>query len=263
MTTSTITTKKHNMGNKLYTSIAVCVAFFILSCGTSKKLQLAEGQVQECNSRNAALTKSNEQLNSQVESLSSQNKQAASEFAQYRQQCEDLQAKYKHANDILRDQESILKQIEEKLETALADLEGRGLTVNYKRGLLFVSMEDQLLFKPGSSKIDKNGTEALAKISEVMNDYPDVKVIVVGNTDDKLFKSGSDNWTLSTERANGVVRALRDVYKVDPTRLTSAGRAKFAPVADNSTDEGRAKNRRIEIIFNPDMEKMWDSITID
>ena len=251
------------MLNKIYKIIGVCVSFVILSCGSSKKLQLAEGQIQECNSRNVALTKSNEQLNYQVESLSSQNKQAASEFTQYKQQCEDIQAKYKNASDVLKEQENILKQIEEKLETALADLQGRGLSVNYKRGLLFVSMEDQLLFKSSSSKLDKNGTEALAKITGVMNDYPDVKVIVVGNTDDKQFKGSSDNWTLSTERANSVVRALRDVYKVDPTRLTSAGRAKFAPIADNSTEEGRAKNRRIDIVFNPDMEKMWDSITVD
>jgi len=250
------------MRKLFYASIAVCVAFFILSCGTGKKLQLAEGQIQECNSRNTELTKNIDQLNSQVASLTSQNKQGASEFAQYRQQCENMQAKYKNASDVLKEQENILKQIEEKLETALADLKGRGLSVNYKRGLLFVSMEDQLLFKSGSSKIDKQGTEALAKISEVMNDYPDVKVIVVGNTDDKLFKTGSDNWTLSTERANGVVRALRDVYNVDAARLTSAGRGRFDPVADNSTEEGRAKNRRIDIIFNPDMDKLWDSIEL-
>ena len=250
------------MRNKFYTFVAVCVAFFILSCGTGKKLQVAEGQIKEANSRNAELTRNVDQLNSQVASLSDQNKQATSEFEQYRQQCDNMQAKYKNANDVLRNQESILKQIEEKLETALADLKGRGLSVNYKRGLLFVSMEDQLLFKSGSSKIDKQGTEALAKISEVMNDYPDVKVIVVGNTDDKMFKSGSDNWTLSTERANGVVRALRDVYKIDPARLTSAGRGRFDPVADNSTEEGRAKNRRIDIIFNPDMDKLWDSIEL-
>jgi len=251
------------MRNKFYTAIALCVAFSILSCGTRKKLELAEGQTKECNSRNAELTKNVEQLNAQVETLSGQNKQAASEFAQYKQQCENLQAKYKKANDALTTQENILKQIEEKLETALADLKDRGLSVNYKRGLLFVSMEDQLLFKSSSSKLDKNGTEALAKITGVMNDYPDVKVIVVGNTDDKKSKGATDNWSLSTERANSVVRALRDVYKVDPMRLTAAGRAKFDPVADNSTEEGRAKNRRIDIIFNPDMDKMWDSITIE
>jgi len=250
------------MTNKFYASIGVCVAFLFLSCGTGKKLQLAEGQLQECNSRNAELTRNIDQLNSQVASLTNQNKQAASDFAQYQKQCQDVQAKYKHASDILKDQEKILKQIEDQLEAALSDLKGRGLSVNHKRGLLYVSMEDQMLYKSGSSKLEKTATEALGKISQVMNDYPDVKIIVVGNTDDKMFKNGSDNWTLSTERANGVVRALRDVYKIDPARITSAGRGRFDPIADNSTEEGRAKNRRIDIIFNPDLDKLWDSIEL-
>src|SRR5215203_4328888 len=154
------------MVNKFYASIGACVAFFILSCGTGKKLQVAEEQIKEANGKNAELTNNIDQLNSQITSLSGQNKEAASEFAQYRQQCENMQAKYKNANDVLRTQEDILKQIEEKLENALADLKGRGLSVNYKRGLLFVSMEDQLLYKSSSSKLDKKGTEALAKISE-------------------------------------------------------------------------------------------------
>lgn len=250
------------MSNKIYSWIAVCIAFLILSCGTGKKLQVAEEQIKEANSKNAELTRNIEQLNAQVADLTNQNKTMANNFAQYRQQCENLEVKYKNSSDVLKDQDKILKQIEEKLENALTDLQGRGLSVNYKRGLLFVSMEDQLLYKSGSSKLDQKGTEALAKISDVMNDYPDVRIIVVGNTDDKMFKNGSDNWTLSTERANGVVRALRDVYKIDPARLTSAGRGRFDPIADNSTAEGRAKNRRIDIIFNPDLDKLWDSIEL-
>ena len=247
---------------KIYALIVMCFSLVFVSCGTGKKLQVAEQQVQECNARTADLSQKVEQLNSQVATLTNQNTMMADNFAQSRRHLEDLQVKYKHTSDILMDQEKILKQIEDQLETALADLKGRGLSVNYKRGLLFVSMEDQLIYKSGSAKLDKKGTEALAKISEVMNDYPDVKIIVVGNTDDKMFKSGSDNWTLSTERANGVVRALRDVYKIEPARLTSAGRGRFNPVADNSTDEGRAKNRRIDIIFNPDLDKLWDSIEL-
>src|SRR5439155_2718628 len=106
-------------------------------------------------------------------------------------------------------------QIEDKLQAALTDLEDRGLSVYHRRGLVFVSMEDALLYKSGSSKLDKNGIDALSKIAGVMNDYPDVKVIVVGNTDDAKLKGSGDNWSLSTERANGVVRILRDTYNID------------------------------------------------
>jgi len=83
---------------------------------------------------------------------------------------------------------------------------------------------------------------------------------VIGNTDDKKFKGSSDNMSLSTERANGVVRILANDYKVDPTRLTAAGKGKYNPVADNKTEEGRAKNRRTEIILNPDWEKVWETV---
>jgi chemotaxis protein MotB len=234
--------------------------FTVSSCGPSKKLQTAEAQVHELNVQNAELGQSINQLKTEVSTLTEKNKKLESDFSVQREQCDRLEAKYKHANDILRDQDAILKQIEDKLEKALGDLEDRGLTVHYKKGLLYVSMEDQLLYRSGSSKMEQKGVEALSMISAVMNDYPDVKVIVIGNTDDQLVKKGADNWTLSTERANGVVRTLRDVYKIDPARITSAGKGRFDPVADNSTAEGRAKNRRIEIIFQPDMDKVWDSL---
>jgi len=194
--------------------------------------------------------------------LTEQNRKLTADFADYKKQCDDIQEKYKHASDILELQEKILKQIEEKLGDALSDLEGRGLTVYHKRGLLYVSMEDEMLFTSGSYKLGTGGVGALSKIAGVMNDYPDVKVIVVGNTDNVQSKKGNDNWTLSTERANSVVRILRDTYNIDPKRLTSGGRGKFNPVADNVTAEGRAKNRRIEIVFNPDLDKLWESIEL-
>ena len=115
-----------------------------------------------------------------------------------------------------------------------------------------------LLYKSGSATLDKGGVEALAPVASILGDYPNLRVIVLGNTDDKMFKKGSDNWTLSTERANAVVRALEKSYNVDPARLTSAGRGSYNPVADNETSEGKARNRRTEIIFNPDFSKLWE-----
>jgi len=249
---------------------ALVLSFLVSSCGTNKKLQASEDQLKTANEKNEQLArdkdqlaKENNQLHEVIASLTSENKDAAGDLAKYKKQCESMYAKYKNSNDILTEQDRILKQIEEKLEAALADLEGRGMSVvNYKKGMLFVSLEDQLLYKTGSSKLDQKGIDALAKIAAVMSDYPDVTVVVVGNTDDAQFKNGSDNWSLSTERANAVVRILRDVYKIDPARLTAAGRSKFHPVAENTSAEGRAKNRRIDIIFNPDLDKLWESLDL-
>ena len=94
----------------------------------------------------------------------------------------------------------------------------------------------------------------------MLNQYPKLEVIVVGNTDTTHVKGVADNWSLSTERANNVVRILREKYTVDPGRLVAAGRGKFHPIADNSTKEGRAKNRRTEIVLNPDFVKIWERI---
>lgn len=240
--------------------IGLSLLMLVGSCGPSKKLQTAEAKVHELNAQNAELSRNVNQLKTEVASLTEKNKKLEADFSVQREQCDRLEAKYKNANDILKDQDAILKQIEDKLEKAVGDLEDRGLSVHYKRGLLYVSMEDQLLYRSGSTKMEEKGVQALSRISAVMNDYPNVKIIVIGNTDDQLFKKGIDNWTLSTERANGVVRTLRDVYKIDPARITSAGKARFNPVADNSTAEGRAKNRRIDIIFQPDMDKVWETI---
>ena len=122
-------------------------------------------------------------------------------------------------------------------------------------------MEDKLLYKSGSAVLGEDGKTALENIAAALNEYPDLKVVVVGHTDDKKFKnSNSDNLSLSTERANSVVRVLRDSYHVDPTRLTAAGKGKYSPVADNTTEEGRAKNRRTEIILRPDFMKLWESV---
>jgi len=250
------------MTNRFCAAIGISAIFLVSSCGTNKKLASAEAETNDLKAKNAELTNHVNQLTQEISDLTNRNDQMTADFVQFRKQCEGIRDKYRTANNVLKDQETILKQLDEKLEAALADLEGRGLSVHYKRGLLFVSMEDQLLFKTGSAKVDKGALDALAKIAGVVNDYPDVKLIVVGNTDDKMFKGTSDNWTLSTERANSVVRILRDSYSIDPARMTSAGRGRFNPVADNSTEEGRAKNRRIDIIFNPDLDKVWDSIEL-
>jgi len=121
-------------------------------------------------------------------------------------------------------------------------------------------MKDNLLYKSGSAKLSEDGKKALGNLASVLSQMPKLKVIVVGNTDTMHVKGVADNWSLSTERANGVVRTLVNDYNIDPARLTAAGKGKFSPVADNSTEEGRAKNRRTEIVLNPDWERLWDSV---
>jgi chemotaxis protein MotB len=141
----------------------------------------------------------------------------------------------------------------------LEDFYAGGVEVFYKDGLLRVQLAEELLYRTGSAMLGTTGKNALGSLAVVLNEYPRLRVIVVGNTDNVKYKKGSDNWTLSTERANGVVRLLNEHYHVDASRLTSAGKAQFNPVAENSTSEGRGQNRRIDIILNPDIERIWNS----
>jgi chemotaxis protein MotB len=130
-------------------------------------------------------------------------------------------------------------------------------------GMVYVSMPDKFLFPSGSSTVGVKGKEGLAVIAEVMQEYPNTEAIIVGNTDTTHVKGKADNWSLSTERANAVVRILKDTYHIDPARLTAAGRGKFKPVASNATPEGREMNRRIEIILIPDLSGLWEMLDLE
>ena len=240
----------------------------ICSCGASKKLESVEGELDAQRTKNTQLQQEIDGLKKdlndatgQNKTLADQNKSMATEFNSYKAKCQKTEEKLQETQQVLNEQYAQLQEIEARIEKALEEFAERGVDVYYKDGLVYVSMQDELLYKTGSSKLGDDGKKALSSLAQVLNEYPKLNMVVVGNTDDKKFKSTSmDNWSLSTERANGVVRTLRDDYKVDPSRLTAAGKSKYAPVADNTTAEGRAKNRRTEIILNPNLEKLWGSL---
>ncbi len=249
--------------------LPAAAAFIILasSCGPNKKLQAAKSELESAHNEINQLEKKNQQLSQSIDALKTdfaaidnRNRTLVNEFTNYKKSCEENEEKLAVMREILTEEAQNLDRLEQLLDSALDDFSDRGVDVHHKDGLLYVSLSDDLLYKPGSSKLGENGKKALNSLANVLNQYPKLKVIVLGNTDDVKFKKGSDNWTLSTERANGVVRTLRDDYMVDPSRLTSAGKGKYNPVADNSTEEGRARNRRTDIILNPDFDRLWTAI---
>jgi len=255
------------MKKRLIAFVIVGCSFLFLSCGTNKKLQKsqsdlqsAQNEINQLKEKNAALSSGIDKLKKDFAAIDNQNKTLTTEFNNYKKTCEENEEKLAVMREILMDEAENLARLEEILDSALADFEDRGVFVYNKNGLLYVSLEDDLLYKTGSAKLGETGKKALSSLANVLNQYPKLKVIVLGNTDDAKSKKGTDNWTLSTERANGVVRTLRDDYQVDPTRLTSAGKGKYNPIGDNNTAEGRAKNRRIDIILNPDIDRLWTAI---
>jgi chemotaxis protein MotB len=243
--------------------IKIQIAFILAllaACTSGKKLEVAQGQIHELSDQNKKLRDRTNSLQSELNDCSAGFKSTLNDLnacvTEYKRTKEKLEA----AHEILEEQNDIMRQVESKINEALADFKNKGVEVFFKKGLVHVSLEDELLYKSGSSRLDERGKKALGNLAAVLNEYPNLKVIVLGNTDDVKFKNDMDNWTLSTERANGVVRILRHEYNMDPLRLTAAGKGKFNPVADNSTAEGRAKNRRTDIILNPDLDRLWDSI---
>jgi chemotaxis protein MotB len=248
------------MSRKKTMLIALSTVILFLSCGTKKKLASANTEIEQLKAQNAQLSNNINDLKNQVSDLTAKNNSMTSEFNQYKASCQESEKKLAAIRDMLQDQVNTLEKIEKKIEEAEADFRSKGVEVYYKDGLVYVRMAESLLYKSGSAALGESGKKALGNLASVLNDYPKLKVIVLGNTDDVMFKKGSDNWTLSTERANGVIRTLRDDYQVDPLRLTSAGKGKYNPIADNTTEEGRAQNRRTDIILNPDLDRIWESV---
>jgi len=165
----------------------------------------------------------------------------------------------KELEDLIAAKEASMKKLKETLSKALNGFEGKGLTVEQKNGKVYVSMENKLLFNSGSWAVGTEGKRAVVEVGKVLGDNPDISVLIEGHTDnDPYAGSGpiADNWDLSTKRATAIVTILGENSKVNKQNLTAAGRSEYAPVASNSTSEGKSKNRRIEIILTPRLDEI-------
>ncbi len=159
---------------------------------------------------------------------------------------------------IIARQDSITNRLNSILRNALLGFNPDELSVEIKNGKVYVSMSDKLLFKSGSSAVEDKGKDALKLLSDVLDKNPDIDILVEGHTDNVPIKTNiyKDNWDLSVARATSIVRILTNDYKIAPTRITASGRGEYFPKAANDTAEGRAKNRRTEIILSPKLDEI-------
>jgi len=159
---------------------------------------------------------------------------------------------------VIARQDSITKRLNNILRNALLSFKSDELSVEIKNGKVYVSLSDKLLFKSGSAAIEAKGVEAIKVLADVLNKNSDIDILVEGHTDSNPIKTAlySDNWDLSVARAISIVRILTDEYKIAPTRLTASGKGEFSPRASNATTEGRASNRRTEIILSPKLDEI-------
>lgn len=152
-----------------------------------------------------------------------------------------------------------MKALKNAVSNALTNFEGKGLTVEQRDGKVYVSMENKLLFDSGSWAVNSEGRKAVQQLGNVLATNPDIAVLIEGHTDNVPYGGSGqlkDNWDLSTKRATSIVQILRENKNIDPENLTAAGRGEFAPVSSNDTAEGRARNRRIEVILTPKLDEI-------
>jgi len=156
--------------------------------------------------------------------------------------------------------DSINMNLVMNLKGAIGDLSDGDINVKIDKGVVYVDISDKLLFKSGSFEVTAQAKTVLGKVAKVLAAQPDIEFMVEGHTDsNQLTGAGviEDNWDLSVKRATTVVRVLQDTYHLDPKRMTAAGRSEYLPLTDNSTPEGRAKNRRTRIVILPQLDQFF------
>lgn len=160
--------------------------------------------------------------------------------------------------DVVARQDSITKRLNDVLRNALLGFNSDELSVEIKNGKVYVSMSDKLLFKSGSAAVEAKGKEAIKMLAGVLEKNLDIDILIEGHTDNVPIKTAvyQDNWDLSVARATSIVRILTVDYKIQPTRLTASGKGEYSPRATNETSEGRALNRRTEIILSPKLDEI-------
>ena len=267
---------------------ALCLLIAVTSCVSKKKYVVAENGRLAALSRERVLNRNLGQqkdeiakLKQQITDLMSDTTRLGQAIRDYRKSLysnlseqEKLNMLLKEKMEKLAEREATINKLQAEVDAqnarpqsllnsvkdALLGFSSDELTVTEKNGKIYVAMSDKLLFESGSAQVNKQGKEALGKLAEVLKKQHDIDVFIEGHTDNKPIKTVQfkDNWDLSVVRATSVVRILTKDYGVNPLQILPCGRGEFMPVDNNESVEGRAHNRRTEIIMAPKLDKLMD-----
>lgn len=236
-------------------------ADYATSSKNLKNLQTSYNALEkDSNEALAANINKNRELLAQLET---KEKSLAAEQERLNKLKSDLDSSSKRLSELesmVAAKDASMKKLKETLTKSLKAFDGKGLTVHEKDGKVYVSMENKLLFQTGSWAVNAEGKTAVVEVGKVLAQNPDLSVLIEGHTDnDKFLGSVSgieNNWDLSTKRATAIVNILGENKGINKQNLTAAGRGEFAPLISNDTPEGKAKNRRIEIILTPKLDQI-------
>ena len=208
--------------------------------------------IEENSKKNRALL---QQLGSKEQALALENKRLMRLEADMQERSERIT----ELEALIAAKDQAMNDLKNAISRALTDFEGKGLTVEQRDGKVYVSMENKLLFKSGSWAVNSQGRNAIVQLGNVLAENPDIAVLIEGHTDNVPFSNRgqiSNNWDLSTKRATAIISILAENKAISLENLTAAGRGEYSPVDSNETNEGKAKNRRIEVVLTPKLDEI-------
>ena len=275
--------------NKKTLALTFAVGCLVLGSCASKK------DLENCQNENKELTKnyqdSKEQLaasRARVASLEDQLAQAKKDYAALQgsldkslanagqnnisieklvDQINESNQYIRHLVEVKSKSDSLNMVLTNNLTRSLSKEEMKEVDVQVLKGVVYISLADNMLYKSGSYEINDRAAETLSKIAKIIKDYKDYDVLIEGNTDNVPVNSSAasmknirNNWDLSCLRASSVVQALQNQYGVDPKRLTAGGRGEYNPITNNNSDVAKQRNRRTQIIITPKLDQFMDLI---
>lgn len=268
---------------------------FLFSCVSTKKFKQAQsdyatlqgqytqlqGNLNDCNtaknqltSQKAGLENDIANLNKQIDLLKQNNTQAlkqledmsvisSSQAESIKKSMENIGAKDAYIQTLqqqMAHKDSLNMALVMNLKGAVGNLDDQDINIKVDKGVVYIDISDKLLFKSGKYEVTDQAKVVLGKVAAVLKNQPDIEFMVEGHTDNVPYKGNailSDNWDLSVKRATAVVRILQNQYGLDPAKMAAAGRGEYKPVADNSSAEGKAANRRTRIVILPQLDQFF------
>ncbi len=230
------------------------------ACLTDEKV--AAAQLEALRAQVADLRANNQELINNTGNLTTLSKKGAENLEKSLESLREKDLQIRSLNDAISRKDSVTLALVQSLKGSLGNLNDEDISINVEKGVVYVSISDKLLFASGSDRINSKAKSVLGKVATVVNDKPEIDIMIEGHTDDQSISTVKfqDNWALSTARAASVTRVLQNEFNVDPKRMTAAGRSYYVPVASNDTAEGRAKNRRTRIIVLPKLDQFFDMV---
>ncbi len=230
---------------------------------TQEKLQVKEDALKESERRLNQRRKEVDDMQVNLNKLHAELEQRNANLNALQKQLEERNARLVELESILARKDSAVNALRRTVADALFGFEGKGLSVRLKNGKVYVSLDEKLMFRSGSHVVDAQGVAALRQLIPVLEQSPDINIMVEGHTDDVPFPQRGellDNWDLSTKRATSIVRLLLQGTRISPERIIAAGRSQYHPVDPARTPVARQKNRRTEIILTPKLDEIFNML---